>query len=103
MRKEARHLGWDRHFSKLIGALDAENDKPSTKPVAMALADFPLKEGPEIWFVGDADIDMECAVNAGLAPVLLRNEAPMPNEFENHSPVYHIEDCLTLSKCVGNM
>ncbi len=103
LRKEAQHLGWDSYFFRMVGALDAENDKPAIDPVEMALDGYPNNRGQDIWFVGDADIDMECAVNANLAPILLRAQAPKPNEFTDHPPIYHIEDCLTLSKLVGNM
>ena len=30
--------------------------------------------GADVWFVGDTDIDMDCAVNAGCLPVLVRRE-----------------------------
>lgn len=29
LRAEAAHLGWDRHFHRLVGAGDAERDKPA--------------------------------------------------------------------------
>lgn len=103
LRKEAAHLGWDRHFSQLIGATDATADKPSTEPVDMALAGFDRSRGADIWFVGDADIDMECAFNANLTPILLRAKAPKPYEFDKHPPVYHASDCLTLCKTVLRM
>lgn len=103
LRKEARHLGWDQHFTKLVGALDAKNDKPAVDPVELALSECTHKRGQDVWFVGDADIDMECAINAELAPVLLRPEPPEPEEFVKHPPICHIVDCLALSKLVANM
>jgi len=103
LRKEASHLGWDMHFSKLVGAMDASNDKPATAPVEMALSQSVHKRGGQVWFVGDADIDMECAINAELAPVLLRAEAPNPLEFNEYQPLCHIENCQALSKLVVNM
>jgi phosphoglycolate phosphatase len=103
LRKEASHLGWDRHFAKLVGATDASNDKPATDPVELALSGTPHKRGGQVWFVGDADIDMECAFNAELAPVLLRREAPEPQEFNDFQPLCHLENCLALSKLVENM
>jgi phosphoglycolate phosphatase len=103
LRKEACHSGWDRHFSKLVGATDAKNDKPAPDPVLLALSGTPHKCGGEVWFVGDADIDMECAFNANLAPVLLRPEAPEPKEFKNFKPLCHIENCRALFKLIKNM
>jgi len=103
LRKEVLHLGWDKYFSKLVGALDAKKDKPATDPVELALADCHHKSGSTIWFVGDADIDMECAINAGLTPVLLRLEPPKPEEFKQHPPICHIVDCAALSKLIHSM
>jgi len=103
LRKEVSHLGWDKHFSSLVGAMDAKKDKPATDPVELALAGSDHKEGGQVWFVGDADIDMECAVNANLAPVLLRQAPPGHEEFNGFQPLYHIENCQALSKLVVNM
>ena len=50
-------------------------DKPAVAPVEMALAGSGVARGPDVWFVGDTDIDMTCAVNAGCYTVLLRDRA----------------------------
>ena len=103
LRKEVWHLGWGKYFSSLVGATDTMNDKPSTEPVALALSDCPHKSGARIWFVGDADIDMECAISAGLSAILLREEPPHPEEFSDHPPAFHIVDCQALSNLVKKM
>ena len=103
LRKEVWHLGWDKYFSSLVGATDTMNDKPSPEPVALALSDCPHKSGAHIWFVGDADIDMECAISAELAPILLREKPPHPEEFLDHPPAFHIVDCQALSNLVKKM
>ena len=36
LRREADHLGWARHFGRLVGALDAARDKPALDPVLLA-------------------------------------------------------------------
>ena len=103
LRRESTHLGWDRHFGKLVGALDAKTDKPSVLPVEMALSDSGIDANTDVLFVGDADIDMECACNAGLTGVLLRREAPAPGEFADHPPVHHVADCRALCKLVKQL
>ena len=103
LRREARHLGWDAHFGKLVGALDATADKPSPHPVTMALAGSGVTCGPDVWFVGDADIDMECAFNAGLTGILLRAQAPAVNEFPEHPPAHYVADGAALCKLVKDM
>ena len=37
LRREAAHLGWSRHFGRLVGALDAPRDKPALDPVSMTM------------------------------------------------------------------
>lgn len=71
LRAEAEALGWTGYFGRLVGAQDAVQDKPHCAPVHMALEPAGIAPGAEVWFVGDADIDMECAHGAGLVPVLV--------------------------------
>lgn len=98
LRKEAAHIGWDRHFRRLVGATDAPRDKPAPDPVFLALGiDRPPAEG-EVWFVGDTDIDMLCAVRSGCVPVLLRDIAPAPGEFPDCQPRLHLGNCQALGE-----
>ena len=98
LRKEAAHLGWDGHFRRLVGATDAPRDKPAPDPVYLALE----QEGPpppgDVWFVGDTDIDMLCAVRAGCVPVLLREDPPAPGEFAGCQPRLHLGNCRALGE-----
>ena len=103
LRKEVCHLGWDKYFSSLVGATDTGNDKPSPEPVTLALSDCAHKSGAHIWFVGDADIDMECAYNSGLTPILLRKASPKNGEFSDYPPAFHTVDCQALSNLIKKM
>ncbi len=96
LRLEVSHLGWDGYFSGLVGASDASRDKPAVEPVDLALAAGPHKRGPDVWFVGDTAIDMECATNAGCTSILIRAEAPDGGEFENFLPSAHFGTCRAL-------
>jgi phosphoglycolate phosphatase len=96
LRREAAHLGWDRYFKRLIGANDAARDKPAVEAVELALGESGLAPGPEVWFVGDTDIDMLCAANAGCLPVLLRPDPPGQCEFEASPPRIHVAGCAHL-------
>jgi len=89
LRREARELGWDRWFDRLVGAGDAETDKPSPAPVRLALAASGIAPGEHVWFIGDAAVDLECAINSGCVPILLRAEPPRPAEFQAHPPRHH--------------
>lgn len=99
LRQEAERLGWTQCFRRLVGANDAEADKPSPLAVELALAGGPgehLDRGA-IWFVGDTDIDLLCAVNAGCLPVLLRPESPNDGEFVGAEPAIHLRSCDELT------
>jgi len=103
LRSEAEHLGWTRRFGRLVGATDAPRDKPAVDPVDMALEGSGVRRGAEVWFVGDADIDMACAVNAGCVPVLLRAEAPGAGEFAGAAPLRHFGKCQELIALVAKI
>ena len=98
LRKEAEALGWNDRFGALVGAFDAPQDKPARDPVLMALTPGGLAPGDGVWFVGDADIDMECAYGAGCYPVLVRAQAPGLDEFGHFPPALHFIDCDSLCK-----
>jgi phosphoglycolate phosphatase len=96
LRKEVAHLDWDRHFQRLVGATDAPRDKPAPDPVYLALDRTGPPAAEEVWFVGDTDIDMLCAVRAGCVPVLLSEAPPAPGEFEGCEPRLHLGNCQAL-------
>jgi phosphoglycolate phosphatase len=102
LRLEAEHLGWRGHFRQLAGAGDAMRDKPCREHVDHALgigtpSAGPVA-GPEVWFVGDADIDVLCARNAGCRAVLVRQQAPTAAELAVASPDLHFTDLPALAE-----
>jgi len=99
LRAEARHLGWERYFGRIVGATDAPRDKPAPDPVHMALNGSGIAPSGEVWFVGDTAIDMECAKNSGCVPVLVRETAPTEGEFASPK-VFHFRDHATLESLV---
>jgi len=103
LRRETAHLGWDRHFGGIVGAFDAARDKPAPDPVDLALADSAIKRGPSVWFVGDADIDITCAENAGCVPVLMRESPPKPGEFQAPGPAMCVPGCEALCNVLRNL
>jgi len=103
LRAEADHLGWTRYFGALVGAGDASRDKPAREPVEMALADSGVAPGPDVWFVGDNRVDMQCAVGAGLRGVLLHAEPPTAEGFPDCAPSLHFSGCEDLSSHLRNL
>jgi phosphoglycolate phosphatase len=107
LRLEADHLDWTRYFGPIIGAMDAKQDKPAKDPVLLAMQDGPILGDPwnpnDIWFVGDTDIDMECALNANCTPVLLRKNTPEPGEFDTFPPQFEFQTGQALCKSLRTL
>jgi phosphoglycolate phosphatase len=96
LRGEAEHLGWSHYFGRVVGATDAPRDKPDPCTIDLALSAGMVKPGPEVWFVGDTWIDMECAARSGCVAVLVREEPPAQREFHPHEPDLHVRDFTAL-------
>lgn len=100
LREEAAHLGWSGFFGAIVGANDAAEDKPAPAPVKLALEASGFAAGPEVWFVGDGRVDMECARRATCAAVLLRADPPVGDEFGPHGPDRHVASFAELESLV---
>jgi phosphoglycolate phosphatase len=96
LRLEAEKLAWAPYFGSLVGANDAARDKPAPDAVDLALLPSGLNAGPDVWFVGDTDIDMLCAAATGCTGVLLRAEPPGATEFAGCEPRHYIDGCGAL-------
>jgi phosphoglycolate phosphatase-like HAD superfamily hydrolase len=55
----------------------------------MALDGSGIETGNDVWFVGDGAIDVECAINSGLTPVLLMYEGT-EQELGRHNLVQFV-------------
>lgn len=102
LRREAEHLGWSRHFRRLVGAGDASADKPDPAPVRVALAGSGVIPS-DAWFVGDTALDMECAVKSGCIPVLLGVPEAVDTELVKSKPMLHFSDCADLLRHVRGL
>ncbi|NQV56500.1 MAG: HAD family hydrolase, partial [Rhodospirillales bacterium] len=90
LRAEAAHLGWDQYFGAIVGAGDAAKDKPAPDPIFQSAepGGYDPSQGnwADIWYVGDTEIDMICAANSGLIPILLRQTPAADGEFGGCPP-----------------
>jgi phosphoglycolate phosphatase len=102
LRREAQHLKWDSLFHRVVGATDCARDKPSPEPVHKALEGSGITPGADVWFVGDTDIDLECAHNSGCAAVLVRQKPPAAGEFAKAPPAHHVHEILQLKALALN-
>jgi len=84
LREEVKHLGFDHCFSTIIGATDAKKDKPHPDPVHLALEGSNVKAGSDVWFIGDSETDLECALNSGCLPLYFGDN--------NLHEKYHIDE-----------
>jgi phosphoglycolate phosphatase len=103
LRKEVEHLGWAKYFRSVVGAGDAAKDKPAPDPVYLALAESGIVAGPEVWFVGDTEMDMACAWAAGCVPVLLSVEEADPLVYAGRVPVWQGRGCADLTRLIQNL
>lgn len=71
LRQEVQHLLWESYFSSVVGCYDLSYDKPRPEPAYHALEKGQIAPGTDVWFIGDSWVDYECAVNAGLTPIIL--------------------------------
>lgn len=95
LRREAEALGWSAQFATLVGAGDAEADKPHPAPMRLALASLGVTAGPQVWYVGDTALDMQAARNAGVLPVLI-GDAAHDGGPARARPALHLADHAAL-------
>ncbi len=86
LRREVRHLAWTAFFGRTVGAGDAVEDKPAIAPVELALSGSGIGRSGAVWFIGDAAIDMECAIRAGCTPVLRTTPDEPEEAFRDWPP-----------------
>ena len=73
LREEIKRLGWEKYFKIIVGADDLPFNKPSTAPVKYIANYCKFDITKKIWFIGDTEVDIECANNAGCYSVLYNN------------------------------
>jgi len=100
LRIEIDHLGWQDYFDRAVGAFDAEEDKPSTKAVDLALEGSGISRGGDVWFVGDNAVDIECAEAAGCVPMLMRGAVTTGHEPGPERTPWRFENCAELAAIV---
>ncbi len=71
--KEVEVLGWQKYFSGVIGAGEAEKDKPEKHPVIHIMKEMGLSSSliENAIFVGDTGTDIKCAQNLEIPSILI--------------------------------
>lgn len=74
LRAECQALGWNTYFKAIVGAGDAETDKPSAAPVVLAYKQAHLVHDSTHLMIGDTPVDGHTAKAAGIQSILLSGE-----------------------------
>ena len=96
LRNELNHLGISKYFNEIVGATDAERDKPYKEPLIYALKHSNIAEAEynSVWMVGDSATDIEAAINTGVVPILYGKLNGKKDEFikyEEKAEIYQVE------------
>lgn len=98
LRLEVEHLGWNRYFRQAIGATDTPRDKPAPEPVIAALQGSNITATEEVWFIGDSEVDMECAAVTGCTAIFYGELPANPLKYSykkhvrNHAELIELYD-----------
>ena len=95
---EIKNYGWDEVFVSVVGAGEAEADKPSAAPFLLALERAGLSGSDlnDVWFVGDTDNDLACANEAGAPAVLVTNGDDVTDLLAEYNVALCLENCAEL-------
>jgi len=104
LRREVEHMGWVPFFQNIVGADDAARDKPHADPVHMAFDKSGIIPARDVWFIGDSDVDLECALNTGCTAILYGELAKVHPEYTDthfqgqpyHAHVHNHKEVLAL-------
>ena len=96
LRAEVAHLGWAAHFGAVVGAGDADADKPDPAPIHLALRQLGHTAGRSVWYLGDTALDMQTARAAGVTAVLI-GDAAHDGGIAHAAPDIHFSSALDLA------
>lgn len=102
LRKEIDHLDWKTYFHSAVGAGDAAQDKPAVAPVDLALQASGIERSAAVWFIGDAAVDMECAIAAGCTPILRASGDEPEAAFKDYPPKAVANSSADIFRLVAN-
>lgn len=87
IERELYHLQWEHYFPSVIGAGEADEDKPSAAPLQMAMDRVGLSPTKHVvWYVGDTENDLACAQAAGCPALFLTGHADTEKLIKKYEP-----------------
>ena len=103
LRKEVVHLNWCDYFVDVIGAGDAEKDKPNSAPVNLFRKNNLSKNEQVIWYVGDSEIDIATANSSGCVSILINDQNARRNIPDKIFSELEFSDCRELATFLKNL
>lgn len=102
LTREIGHIQWDRYFKSVIGAGEAERDKPSSAPLRMA-ADMlsPDLANTDILYVGDTETDLKCAKDMDCDAALILRGRNMDEIIAQYNPKYVFDNFADMAGELG--
>ena len=89
IHREAQFFMLENELTRIVGSGDAREDKPSVVAIKTALEGLDIDQ---IIVIGDAEVDMKMAKEAGAVSILLRKKEPQPGEFADGLIDYYAPD-----------
>ena len=96
---EVEHLGWQEYFTVIVGAGDAEDDKPSPAPLLLALERAGIdSKTSKVWYIGDTENDLACAQRAGSESLFLTGHDDTQELLQRYTPIITFESYSQLKE-----
>lgn len=96
---EVAHLGWQEYFQIIVGAGDAEADKPSPTPLLLALERANIDpKASNVWYIGDTENDLACAQSAGAESLFLTGHDDTQELLQEYEPIITFENYSQLKE-----
>ncbi len=88
IERELKHLKWEQYFKIVVGAGDAEFDKPSGAPLLLAIEKTgKIYDNNHIWYIGDTENDLACAKNARCPSIFLTEDKNSSTLIKKYDPL----------------
>lgn len=96
LRKEVASRGLRKYFDKIIGFGDCSVGKPSTEPLFKALEGSGIDTSLDVFFIGDGQGDIICALNSGCRMLFINTDNYPENLLQNCRPHHIFKNHLEL-------
>lgn len=92
--EEVSSYGWDKYIDVIVGAGEAENDKPSGAPLLLGAEKIDESLKPEeCFYVGDTDNDLAAAQDAGMIAILIGQGDKAEKLNIEYKPQHFFKNC----------